>query len=551
MARAVAVVLALLLGVVALARRGDEAAGREASVPGLAGASVATTEVPMPAPLAFDPAVPRARRPELGAARVLVVRDEAPGAELDAMFAANLVGHFGRADMVVASAYRAGDANRYDATIYVGSRYDAPLPEAFLDDVVRATRPVVWLGANLWKLLDRPGAASFGLRWGGYDAAAAGATEVVYRDVSLTRAPSPGEALARVGLVDGGRAEVLALARTSGAADLAWAVRSGSLTWLAEVPFARADEGDRYLVYADVLAGLLAPTAPERHRAMVRLEDIGPETDPVALGKLVDALVARNVAFSLAVYPRFEDPLGHYVDTRPKSVRLAERPALVAVLRSAVARGGTLVMHGVTHQYGAQANPYDGVSAADFEFFVARIDEHDDVRLVGPVPEDAGTWVRDRITSGLDDFRAAGLPRPAYFEFPHYAASPDAYRSADALFAARFERTLYVEGALGGAHDSPVRGDLFVPYLVRDVYGGLVVPETLGFVTDLPWNGRPPRTPDQIVADAARQRVVRDNVATFFFHPHMPLEALTSIVDRMSALGYRWIAPADLLGGVS
>jgi hypothetical protein len=36
--------------------------------------------------------------------------------------------------------------------------------------------------------------------------------------------------------------------------------------------------------------------------------------------------------------------------------------------------GGTLLMHGFTHQYEAVISPYDGVSANDFEFYKAHVD---------------------------------------------------------------------------------------------------------------------------------------------------------------------------------
>ena len=44
-------------------------------------------------------------------------------------------------------------------------------------------------------------------------------------------------------------------------------------------------------------------------------------------------------------------------------------------------------MHGYTHQYGNVANPYDGVSANDFEFYTAHVDATNNVIYDGPVAE--------------------------------------------------------------------------------------------------------------------------------------------------------------------
>ena len=42
---------------------------------------------------------------------------------------------------------------------------------------------------------------------------------------------------------------------------------------------------------------------------------------------------------------------------------------MVGALKYMQTHGGTLLEHGYTHQFGNVANPYDGVSANDFEFY--------------------------------------------------------------------------------------------------------------------------------------------------------------------------------------
>ena len=72
--------------------------------------------------------------------------------ELYATMTANLVGHFGPSRAKPVAEYRPGDMNDSAATIYIGSTYGERLSRPFLNDVLAARRPVLWLNANIWQL---------------------------------------------------------------------------------------------------------------------------------------------------------------------------------------------------------------------------------------------------------------------------------------------------------------------------------------------------------------------------------------------------------------
>jgi hypothetical protein len=84
----------------------------------------------------------------------------------------------------------------------------------------------------------------------------------------------------------------------------------------------------------------------------------------------------------------------------------------------------------------------------------------------------------------------------------------------------------------------------YFPYPVRDVYGGAVIPETLGNVAPTAANQHGVRSAADIVAAARRQLVVRDGVASFFYHPYLGSAALKEIVPGIQALGYTFV-PAE------
>jgi len=68
------------------------------------------------------------------------------------------------------------------------------------------------------------------------------------------------------------------------------------------------------------------------------------------------------------------------------------------------------------------------------------------------------------------------------------------------------------------------------------------VPENLGNVIETGYNNNAPRTPADIVESARRNLVVRDGVASFFYHPYLGPKLLAETLDGIRALGYDFVA---------
>jgi uncharacterized protein YdaL len=163
------------------------------------------------------------------------------------------------------------------------------------------------------------------------------------------------------------------------------------------------------------------------------------------------------------------------------------------------------------------------------------------------VKEDSAKFIKDRINKADKVFRAAKLTTPKIWEFPHYAGSAVDYAEVTKQFDARYERSLYPLGVLTGTTPDYTRvtGQLF-PYAVRDVYGERVIPENLGNVEPEPFHQFPIRLPSAIVADAQRNLVVRDGVASFYFHPFFDIDYLKQTVQGLKGLGYTFVGPESL-----
>src|SRR5260370_19394478 len=105
-----------------------------------------------------------------------------------------------------------------------------------------------------------------------------------------------------IDVVDRAKATVVGTAAVAGGRSRPWAVRSGKLTYVSEVPLDSEGGQDRSFAVADMMAGMFGPVR-ERHRALIRLEDIGLTSGPVQLRPAAHLLAARRIHSSLPVHP--------------------------------------------------------------------------------------------------------------------------------------------------------------------------------------------------------------------------------------------------------
>lgn len=467
--------------------------------------------------------------------------------ELYAIMSANLASQFGPWTAKPVAAYAAGEMNSYKAVLYVGSTYDEPLPAAFLTDVLAGTKRVLWCYHNIWQLtaLAPDFATRYGWTWRAYDTATV--TEVRYKGQSLLRNALNGGGI--MDYVSTGSATVLAQAVRSDGTAFPWALRSANLTYCGELPLAYISEGDRYLAFCDLLFDLLDPGRPERHRGLLRIEDLNPTSDPTALRAVADYLSARGVPFGFTLFPRYTDPLGVFNNGRPITSNLSGAPAAatLAALKYLQSKGGVVSSHGYTHQFSNVANPYNAVSGDDFEFY--RVVENADHTLTfqGPLPGDSQTAAQGRWNNAIQGLQQAGFARPGICTFPHYSGSGPDYLAAAATFPKRWERSLYFRGLFaGGALDyTRVAGQQY-PFPVFDVYRSKVLPENIGCIEPEPFFQFPVQLPADLIGHAKRSLVVRDGFASFYFHPFWSIDYLKQTLEGIQALGYQFVNPATV-----
>lgn len=273
-------------------------------------------------------------------------------------------------------------------------------------------------------------------------------------------------------------------------------------------------------VFADVLHDILqTPHSPIR-KAMIRLEDINPSYRGKRLDKLRDCiryLKEEGVPFSMAVFPVFINPKGKKLATV-----LPDNQELVAVLQEAERSGGTVIMHGTSHQY-------HQVSGEGSEFW--------DVETDGPIPDET-KYFDSHMKYGLWLFQRAGL-HPLLFEAPHYNMPLSLQKELGRYFGA-------IAGSLMINNKTYLTTQDF-PYLIYRSYSGLkVIPEQLGYIAT---NAETVSVRTIIERLDLLAAIVRDPFACFFYHPYVAGDMyLRELIPLVRDMGFVFVDVGSEMG---
>lgn len=448
--------------------------------------------------------------------KVLIVHDQIDDPQLGEELAA-LLGHFSAECTIIEQPYyEAGSLQGYDIVFYMGGSH-REINRDFLNDVSTTSKPVVWMGRGLdWLGSSHP------LKNYGFDYTRADGSgmlnSVNYKNTALIKT----DPIANITYItDESRAQVLAW--MTGDGDQApYVINSGNFWYFADIPMVGTDindvysavgatEDSAYLVLADLLHDITGQDHPTQHLALIRIEDIHPNTDIDRLNSVVDYLYHKQIPFGIALVPVYKNP------ETGEEVHLADRPDFVAAIKAAQAKGAIIILHGYTHQR-------VGETVVDYEFWDR--DTH------APPADETPESVRARIVAALNETAEVGI-YPQIWETPHYAASDMAHGVIAEYFKAVWERS-----------DAP-----FFPYPVQlPKTGQTVLPETLGYVN--PSEGYPGQghSAETLIGFANQQKVVRDGYAAFFFHPMVDGSELRQMIEGLQDEGFHFVSPAQVAG---
>jgi uncharacterized protein YdaL len=514
--------------------------------------------------------------------------------QLNAQMLLNLLGHFPevRGDARPTPDYEPGSALEADVVFYLGTSYGAAVPWELREDLLETHANIVWIGWNLWGLSTR---ASFREHFGfwhlsDHEGTGSGADATFYRTVRYngfefdkwawwnegTGRLEHDPYLSLLHIEEPSQVDVLATIVHSGTGDeQPYVVRSDNFFFVADLPFTYQHPHDRYLAFADLMHDFVGIDHPASRKALFRLEDVHPLSTAAGIEQIADVLAGRP--FAMGIIPEFSDPLGVYNADEPWRLTPGEEKADAwrDAVNYAIDGGADLIQHGYTHQYLDDANPANGLTGVDYEFWDAVHEQ--------PVPLDSYGFVDDRVARGRYLMSQQGW-EPFAFEVPHYQGSLKTYLGLGEHFCTSYDQGAYwaweMEGSDGvadfsdlwsGGPDAVDRRSSpldilhaeylsqFFPYVIhRDVYGRKVIPENIGNLGPEAYVPDPidQQTVDQMLHTAELNTVGRCAFASFFFHPHLVVaedieggtgeQALRRLLTGIEDLGYEFVRASEL-----
>jgi uncharacterized protein YdaL len=428
----------------------------------------------------------------------------------DAFQLAQLMGHFKtRTEVRSVESYRAGEMKSYDLVAFIGYTLHCKPPAVFMKDILDRRRTALWLHTGMTAF---GRTHNLGKRYGFLPSivdTARGWTQV-RRGKDMFTKTEPNITLCHI--TDAGRCTEVATALSKRKGRTPYALRSGNFWYVADSPFALAYEHDRYLLFADLLHDILGEDHRPSHRALIRIEDIHPLEDPDRLREVADVLHDEGVPFLVGLVP-------YFVDTEAGlRISLTDKPDLVEAIQYMVRKGGSVIMHGATHQY-------KGVTAVDYEFW--------DIATNAPIEHESLEYVRGKVSDGIEECIRNGI-YPIAWETPHYTGSMTTYSALSTIFSSAMEQRCAINNA---------DYTQFFPYTIYgDNHGQKLYAENLGYV---PFDPHDPSVSsdavDDIIANAKVNLAVRDGFASCFFHSFVPLDNLRRLVRGVRALGYTYM----------
>lgn len=271
----------------------------------------------------------------------------------------------------------------------------------------------------------------------------------------------------------------------------------------------------------------------------IRLEDIHPLVNPQHVQDITDRLYEKNIPFMMAVIPVYTNP-----DTGKKH-HFSDSPKLLKVLKEAQKKGGSIVLHGYTHQFRdsetgegfefwdvehntpiyAEAHKHfelkeeaDFQSASDYEAYMNKLIKFE------------SDYIHSKITKGVQELTNLGL-YPLAFEAPHYTMSQNGYRLLSEHFST------YVGQVQLSDQDWEIMST--TPYVSKPTFlhGMELIPETLGYV----------RPDDQdavknIMKKSQEIQSFEDGLLGVFYHPYLGISRFEELLGELEKLpNVSWI----------
>ncbi|RWS40209.1 DUF2334 domain-containing protein [Bacillus mycoides] len=271
--------------------------------------------------------------------------------------------------------------------------------------------------------------------------------------------------------------------------------------------------------------------------AYLRLEDVHPAVDVKQLKEIAELLKEKKLPYMITVIPVYKDP------NTGKTVHLKDNSELIDVLRFMQDNGGSIVMHGYTHQF------YDSETGEGFEFWDVKTDQpirqpnHEKPKTKDDFQstEDYNKYVengkafeekytKDHIEKGIAELVGAKL-YPVAFEAPHYTMSQKGYEILSQYFST-YVGQLQLNDTTWKSMHSPAY--ISTPSFL---HGMKLIPETVGFIEE-----DKPQAIAKMKERALSVEKLSDGIIGAFYHPYLGVKPLKEVLKELESIpNIEWI----------
>ncbi|CQR46341.1 hypothetical protein BN1058_00596 [Paraliobacillus sp. PM-2] len=288
----------------------------------------------------------------------------------------------------------------------------------------------------------------------------------------------------------------------------------------------------------EVLHEVFSVDHPHEYQGYIRLEDVHPLVEVDKLMKIAQLLKERKIPYMVAVIPVYIHP-----QTKEK-YHLSDSPELLNALSFIQNNGGSIVLHGYTHQF------RDSETGEGFEFWDV---EHNMPIYHGvkETPEKKGiddfakredydiylrekqkietTYIEKKLTKGINELANYRL-YPLAFEAPHYTMSQNGYQITSQFFS-----TYVGQLQLSDQNWQKMMG---APYITNPQFlnGMTLLPETIGYMEQASFSLQKMRKAIK------SQMMVRDGMVAGFYHPYLGVEGFKEMLTLLEHVpNMKWI----------
>ena len=271
----------------------------------------------------------------------------------------------------------------------------------------------------------------------------------------------------------------------------------------------------------------------------IRLEDIHPLVDPKNLIEIAEILKEKKIPYMVSVIPVYTNP------ETGKQYHFSDSPKLLKVLKYMQNNGGSIVLHGYTHQFRLSEtgegfefwdvennmpiyhNQYDEVIVKTKEDFLT---EEDYIHYINQQKSFERNYIEKRLTRGVQELVNFGL-FPLAFEAPHYTMSQHGYQVASQFFST------YVGQLQLSDDDWEIMTT--APYITKPSFlnGMTLLPETIGYVIP-----NDPQAIKKMIDEAKEYQFLRDGMISGFYHSYLGVDLFVELIQELERLpNISWI----------